>query len=132
MADAPPPLQRTARQFPQLCPDCGAHLPAETEVMGDCATCKAKAKENARVALARVQARQWAAELKAAQKKHARIQRRGDGPPSSAERLTEPVQQRLEGLCRVLAAQVATQDWDAARESHRTLGDLLQALGEDN
>ncbi len=132
MADAPH-LERTARQFPQLCPDCGAHLPAESEATGDCATCKAKAQENARVALARAQARQWAAELKAARAKHARIQREGaarlgEGPPSSAGHLTAPVQARLEALCQALASQISTHSWDAARESHQALGDLLQSL----
>ncbi|MCA9639208.1 MAG: hypothetical protein KC492_00905, partial [Myxococcales bacterium] len=73
MADPPPSLERTALQFPSDCPECGAIFPAGTQANTDCPTCRAKAQENARVALARAQAKQWAAELKAAQEKHARV-----------------------------------------------------------
>lgn len=85
MADPPPSLDRTALQFPSDCPECGSIFPAGTQANSDCPTCRAKAQENARVALARAQAKQWAAELKAAQEKHARIYNQG-GPaavPSS-------------------------------------------------
>lgn len=82
MADPPPSLDRTALQFPSDCPECGAIFPAGTQANTDCPSCRAKAQENARVALARAQARQWAAELKAAQEKHARIYNQGAAPAS--------------------------------------------------
>ncbi|MCA9631076.1 MAG: hypothetical protein KC766_25600 [Myxococcales bacterium] len=94
MADPPPSLDRTALQFPSDCPECGAIFPAGTQAATDCPTCRAKAQENARVALARAQARQWAAELKAAQEKHARIYNQGGAPPPSLPEGRAPRQRK--------------------------------------
>lgn len=71
--------RETALQFPRDCEHCGRVIPAG---QSGCEHCQEHKSEEARRAAAKRQAQLWAAELKAAQEKHARIL--AQGPASMA------------------------------------------------